>query len=140
VNRLIVGIVPPLATAAIFEIFLRPRHDYTGHYLAGYGATLAMFMLWLKVLGPRRVETWGLRSNLPLCLLCILLGAGTEATIFRLARFDEIDFCSQSLGAVLAAVAALSYSVALPQKSHDLDYGLITGIAFLGVGGCFAFA
>ena len=76
---------------------------------------------------------------LAVCISCIALGALTEATVFRLAKFDEIDFCSQSLGAVLAGIAAIRFSLH-GASGKQFDSGLIAGIAFLGAGGCFAVA
>jgi hypothetical protein len=76
----------------------------------------------------------------PVCLACIALGAVTEATIFRLAKFDEIDFCNQSLGAVLAGLAALGYLELGTLRTNEISGGLIVGIVFLGLGGCFAVA
>ena len=104
---LLVTILPAAAAGVVFEYFLGHRHDYTGHYLAGYGGTLGATMVWLRTVPEQRYSarsTWGV---LCLCLACIGLGAIFEATIFRLAKFDEVDFCNQSLGAVIAAGAAL---------------------------------
>jgi hypothetical protein len=70
---------------------------------------------------------------------CIGAGAVAEATFFRIAKFDEIDFCSQSLGAVLAGLAATGFN-ANEIKASNYDVGLIAGIVFLGIGGCFAVA
>jgi hypothetical protein len=76
----------------------------------------------------------------PICIACIALGAITESTIFRLAKFDEIDFCNQSLGAVLAGLAAVAYVEDRALRTSEIDLGLIAGIVFLGMGGCFAVA
>ena len=123
---------------ALFELFLGHRHDYTGHFLAGYGGTLGAFMIWLRQLNGPSFDKWSVRGNVPLCLGCILLGVGAEATIFRIAKFDEIDFCNQSLGAVLAALVALAYAAEKQPAAREFDFGLIAAIAFLGVGGCYA--
>jgi hypothetical protein len=136
--RIAMAIVPAACALAAFELFLGHRHDYAGHFLAGYGGTLGAFMFWLRLVPPERFATWSLLGNLPTCAGCIALGACAEATVFRIAKFDEIDFCNQSLGAVLAAVVVISYaSPAIPPAWH-FDVGLIIGIAFLGAGGCFA--
>ena len=82
----------------------------------------------------------GLCSVVLMCIACILLGAVAEATAFRIAKFDEIDFCSQSIGAVLASMATLALVGQTKPPDNVLDTGLISGIAILGVGGCFAFA
>ena len=125
---------------ALFEAFLGPRHDYTGHFLAGYGGTLAACMVWLKQLSPDRVAQRGELEVLLVCAACIALGAVAEATIFRLAKFDPVDFFDQSLGAVLAGIISLRYPSAVHRELADFDRGLIVGIAFLGAGGCFAVA
>jgi peptidoglycan biosynthesis protein MviN/MurJ (putative lipid II flippase) len=138
--RLILAVVPALALAVVFEVFLSPRHDYTGHYLAGYGGTLSAYMVWMRLHPSRQIERWGVFSIVPICLCCIALGAVTEATIFRLAKFDELDFCNQSLGAVLAGLAMLSYIQPDSHQASDANWGLIAGILFLGAGGCFAVA
>jgi hypothetical protein len=139
-SRMLLSIVPAIAVGGTFELFLGHRHDYAGHFLAGYGGSLAAYMVWLRMLPPVQFRAWSVTGNVPLCLGCIVLGACAEATIFRLAKFDELDFCNQSLGAVLAALAALSFASGDHAPAHDLDYGLIAGIAFLGAGGCFAVA
>ena len=74
---------------------------------------------------------WSVLSNIPACLACILLGACAEATIFRIAKFDELDFCNQSLGAVLAVLVALAIVPTAKPAEFEFDLGLIVGIAFL---------
>ena len=138
--RLLLAIAPALAIGALFELFLGHRHDYTGHLLAGYGGTLGAFMVWLRQLNGPAFGRWSVRGNVPLCLGCILLGVATEATIFRIAKFDEIDFCNQSLGAVLAALVGLAYAGQRELPGREFDHGLIAAIAFLGAGGCYAVA
>jgi hypothetical protein len=66
----------------------------------------------------------------------ILLGAFTEATVYRLAEFDPVDLANQSLGAVLAGVGMLD------ARPYDRTTGVAgaAGLVFL-VGGFFlAFA
>ena len=82
--RLILVSVPAIAVAIVFEWFLGHRHDYTGHYLAGYGGTLMAMMVWMRTLSPSAFARWSALGNLPLCLGCILIGALTEATAFAL--------------------------------------------------------
>jgi hypothetical protein len=138
--RLLVTIVPAIAMGVLFETFLSPRYDYLGHFLAGYGGTLGACMVWLRLLSDERLAARGEMEILLVCVGCIALGAVTEATIFRIAKFDEIDFCSQSLGAVLAALVAMKFLTQRRLASTEFDRGLIAGIAFLGAGGCFAVA
>jgi hypothetical protein len=137
---LVVTILPAAAAAVVFECFLGHRHDYTGHYLAGYGGTLGAIMVWLRTVPENRYATLSNWSIVPLSFACIGLGAIFEATIFRLAKFDEVDFCNQSLGGVFAAGAALF--LVDPRKPPVLlmDIGLIVGIVFLGAGGVYAVA
>ncbi|HUE75083.1 MAG TPA: hypothetical protein VMP01_29715 [Pirellulaceae bacterium] len=139
-RRLLVATLPALLAGVVFKLFLGHRHDYTGHFLAGYGGTLGLTMFALRVLPAERFGSLSTWSLVPLCILCIGLGAITEATIFRLAKFDEVDFCNQSLGAVLAAAAALAYVGPQKPPQRHFHFGLIAAIAFLGAGGCFAFA
>jgi hypothetical protein len=135
-----VAIIPAVVVGVIFEMFLGHRHDYTGHYAAGYGATFGVAMFWMRIIPAERYLQLANRGIVPLCVGCILLGVVTEATIFRIAKFDEIDFCNQSVGAVLAALCAMAFIGAEKPTESQLSYGLIVGILFLGVGGCFAVA
>ena len=77
-----------------------------------------------------RLATW---SVVPMCLACILLGGIAEATAFRVAKFDEIDFCHQSIGAVLAGLAALAFSGHTQPSDKTLSPGIIGGLLFLSV-------
>jgi hypothetical protein len=139
-NRLMFAVLPAIAMGTVFEMFLGHRHDYTGHFLAGYGGTLAACMVWLRPMSPERLAKQGDIHVLALAAICISLGAIAEATIFRIAKFDEVDFCNQSLGAVLAGVVSLKYVSDPPCHTSEFDRGLIAAITFLGVGGCYAFA
>ena len=139
-HKLLVAIVPALLAGVVFEVFLGHRHDYTGHYAAGYGGTLGAMMVWMRCLPAARFPAWSVWSIVALSIACIGLGTMTEATIFRLAKFDEVDFCNQSLGAVLAGLAALAYAGDRKPPDRHFDFGLIAAIAFLGAGGCYAVA
>jgi hypothetical protein len=139
-NPLLVAIVPALAVGIAFELFLGHRHDYTGHYAAGYGGTFAAAMFWLRTIPAHRFSRVAPRGVVPFCMTSVLLGGFAEATIFRIAKFDEIDFCNQSIGAVLASVCAMAYIRSEKPPQANLDYGMIAGIVFLGAGGCFAVA
>jgi len=133
------AILPAAAVSLLYLLLLGHRHDYLGHYAAGYGASFAALAVWLRSLSRAKFESLAPRSILPGCVLCILAGAITEATIFRLARFDEIDFCNQSLGAVMAGIAALTLVREPRPADREFDIATITGIAYLGIGGWFAF-
>src|SRR6476646_4210198 len=131
---LLVTVLPAVAAGAVYEYFLGHRHDYTGHFLAGYGGPLGALMVWLRTVPEKRYAALSIWSILPICLACVGLGAIFEATIFRLAKFDEVDFCNQSLGAVIAAAAALFLAGQQKSPVQLMDIGLIVGIVFLGAG------
>jgi hypothetical protein len=124
----------------VYELFLGHRHDYTGHFAAGYGATLGALILWLRLLERDSFVRRSSRWIVPVCLLCITGGAVAEATAFRIAIFDEVDFCNQSIGATLAAVCAMSCAGRDLPPEKLMDRGLIAGVVFLGIGGVLAVA
>jgi hypothetical protein len=109
--------IPPLVVLGIFELFLGHRHDYSGHYLAGYGATFIAAMLGVRIAIGQPAERLLPYLVVPFCLLCICGGIITEATIFRLAKFDEVDFFNQSLGAVLAMMIVQHFLTLLLDKT-----------------------
>ena len=133
-------IVPPVAASVLYEVFLGPRHDYTGHFAAGYAGSLAAILVWLKTLSSERFRRWSTFSLVPLCLVCILIGAFLEATAFRIAKFDEVDFCNQSLGAVLAAVVALAYTGSDKPSDRMFDRGVVAAVILFSIGCFFAVA
>ncbi|HVE75419.1 MAG TPA: hypothetical protein VND22_01485 [Actinomycetota bacterium] len=47
-------------------------------------------------------------------IVSVLIGAGAEFTVFKLAIFDPVDFFNQSLGACLAASAMIGRTVSIP--------------------------
>jgi hypothetical protein len=139
--------IPPLLVLFLFEFFLGHRHDYSGHYLAGYGATFSAAMFGLRVTLGTPFQRHLPFLLVPFCLMCILGGVFTEATIFRLAKFDEVDFFNQSLGAVLAVlIIQIFINIGSQEFSARVttlrwcDGGMILGIIFLGIGGILAFA
>ena len=138
--RLLLTTVPAIVMGVLFQAFLGPRHDYLGHFWAGYGGTLGACMVWMRMLPSDRLTARGEVDVLMVCVGCIALGVATEATIFRIAKFDEIDFCIQSLGAVLAGIRSTKFLAARQTGGKEFDRGLIAGIVFLGAGGCFAVA
>ena len=79
-----------LATTFGYSALFGFRTDYSGHYIAGFGAVVV-----LMALGWRPAAA---------ALGLIAFGILTEATVFRLAIFDPVDFYNQSLGACLAAL------------------------------------
>ncbi|MBI4614109.1 MAG: hypothetical protein HY720_10910 [Planctomycetes bacterium] len=130
--------VPALVLAIAFLALAGHRKDYLGHYAAGFGATLAALLVtdWTAFAGERpRGRPLVLVA---LCLACVGGGAFLEATIFRLAVFDEVDFFNQSLGAALAGLAVLR----LPggQRPGTRLAGLSAAGLFVIAGVWFAFA
>ncbi len=125
---LVIG--PALVVSLMYYFLLGHRRDYLGHFAAGYGGTLSALTIAVAILPTgwyRRISVWII---FPIVIVCIGLGAVTEATVFRLAKFDEIDFCNQNLGAVLAGLAVLH--LAGGKKIDDIAVWI--GVA---VGGCF---
>ena len=138
---LLVTILPAAVAGAVYEYFFSHRHDYAGHYLAGYGGTLGAMMVWLRTLPERRYAgAQHLEHGGALHRVHRHGGAILRATFFRLAKFDEVDFCNQSIGAVFAAAAALFVTGAEKPPVLLMDFGLIVGIVFLGAGGIYAVA
>lgn len=98
VGRLIVA---ALVTALVYGTLFSYRTDYLGHYLAGMGGTL---LLSSPLLARSSRAGW---KAVAVTFVAIGLGAVTEATIFKYAIFDPVDFFNQSLGAGVAAAAVL---------------------------------
>ena len=120
-NRIVwLAWVPTLLVCASYHLLLGYRRDYLGHYAAGYGGTLAALVALQGGLSANRFARFAPLIALPGTLVCIGLGAIAEATVFRLARFDEIDFCNQSLGAVLAGL--VSWHVGRGAKPNDATF------------------
>lgn len=133
-DETIVGLVATIAAIIVIAVLIRlafpHRSDYSGHFLAGAGATamlLAFASAFRRGLNPGEVVLLG--------LLAVGLGVGTEGTIFREAAFDWVDFALQSSGALLVATAFLGFG---DGRRSDLAFGLGFGLL---LGGCwFAFA
>jgi hypothetical protein len=77
------------------------RPDYAGHLLAGAGATLLLLAIVLVLAGP------GSRRVVAVVAVAVLLGTLTEATIYKYAEFDPVDWANQSVGAALACLGFL---------------------------------
>ncbi|MBX3413255.1 MAG: hypothetical protein KF708_11245 [Pirellulales bacterium] len=100
--------LPVIVVSQGYHEWLGHRSDYVGHFLAGAGATLFVLALALGAIPAihfPRVAVWMI---LALTLLAIAGGGVLEATIYRLAKFDEVDFCNQSLGAVMAGLGMMA--------------------------------
>ncbi|MDQ4094804.1 MAG: hypothetical protein M3174_01175, partial [Actinomycetota bacterium] len=120
-----------VALGLAYLVFLGHRTDYLGHFLAGLGATLLLTCALVKV-RKKRVGWDGVVLGL------VAVGAGfvTESSIFRFAFFDPVDFCNQSLGAVMACACVVD---------ERLPSGLLVQLSAAGgvllIGGfVFAFA
>lgn len=126
-----------LIIAFMYQLALGHRSDYLGHFAAGFGGTLIAMMFALAAFERMpRSAPW---LVLAACLAAIAFGAVLEATIFRIGRFDEVDFCNQSLGAVLAAMAALRLNAMRQLSTPVLAQGIAFGLIFLAGGFWFAF-
>jgi hypothetical protein len=129
--RHLVATVTAVAVVAVaLVIAFAYRTDYAGHFLAGAGGTL---LLLAAVLAKRGTRPYGIAAA---CIVAILLGVGTEATVFKLAIFDPVDLGIQSLGAVIVTAGLL-------EAEGSLSFAAATafaGIGLLAVGFGLAFA
>lgn len=120
--------VAVVATAVLIRAAFPDRSDYAGHFLAGAGATAMLLAV---------VSAFVQRSRPGLVVLLTLfavgLGTGTEATVFREAAFDWVDFAIQSSGAVLVANGFIR------DGDRHSDLGLGLGFVMLVGGFWFAF-
>lgn len=119
-------LVPAWAFIAAFP----QRTDYAGHYLAGAGGTALLLGVLRAVTGRR---PW---LVVAVTVLAVLVGVGTEATVFRLAIFDPVDLANQSLGALIVGAAVIG-----AERSLRLGAGLLLlGAILLVAGFNYAFA
>jgi hypothetical protein len=102
-RALVRRLAPLVVAGSLYGVLLGYRPDYLGHLLAGYGGTLLL----LSLVAARRGRRLGWEVTV-ITVLAIGLGVATEATVFRLAIFDPVDFVNQSLGACLAAAAVVN--------------------------------
>jgi hypothetical protein len=139
----ILSFLPAFILAFLYVIFLGHRGDYAGHYMAGFGGTLLAAVV--SHVAMRR-ERGSAMSNGPLVLIvfvtCVAFGTALEATVFRLAKFDEIDFCNQNIGAAVASLLALAV---LPESAADggrsvIGPSLAVATVFLIAGFVYAFS
>ncbi len=92
-RRAVAALVAVVLAAVAYRVLFPDRFDYAGHFVAGAGGTLCLLAPFVRRGGPWRVVT--------VAAVAVLLGVGTESTIFRLAEFDPVDLANQSLGALL---------------------------------------
>ena len=120
----------PAALAGVLGLlayapFYGRRNDYPGHFIAGFAGQLTLLVA-VGLLTRRTLQGWALIS------LAIAIGVGTvtEATIFRLAIFDPVDFFNQSLGATIATAAVTGMSLT---GRRAMAAGILAmGFLFLG--------
>lgn len=139
-KRTLLIILPPAIVAVFYLLFLGHRTDYVGHFMAGFGGTFVVMAIGLA--RPRSQDSGNSRDMLILILLvaCIAIGAIEEATTFRLAKFDEIDFFNQTLGAILGAAIAMVVDKFSPgDRSFPVVLAMVTGVLFLAAGFIYAF-
>ena len=132
-------LLPGLVLLAVWVGLFMYRPDYIGHTLAGYGGTLCALSMTAWFVCAKGDDKTAAMSFLLMALFCIALGAVAEATFFRLAIIDPIDFCLQSLGAVLAAISAI-----LGQRWREASRRVVAvmfaqGALFLLLGTYYAF-
>jgi len=143
VGTVVLSILPALVVSLLYYLLLGYRRDYLGHFAAGYGATLAatalLLAMVLAVLSPNQFRRVVPSIAVAATILSIGAGAVTEATIFRFAKFDEIDFCNQSLGAVIAGVIVIAIAGEAKPTGATFRLTVATGIAFVLAGAYFAF-
>lgn len=94
------GCTAVLAIALFLMRAAFPDHpDYLGHFAAGAGATMLLLVVVRAFAAdPDDVLT------VALLMTAVAIGALAEASVFRLAAFDRMDFALQSAGAALAAI------------------------------------
>lgn len=131
-------VLPAMFIGLAYLTFLGDRHDYLGHYSAGFGATLAALAIAFKEVPDQRFIERVSARVLMLTLACIAVGAYAEATVFNIAKFDEVDFCNQSLGAILAGLGFLANLGERKPESAFFRFEFYAGIIALHVGFYFA--
>ena len=117
--RLAAAVGVAVALTVAFRLAFPDRPDYAGHFVAGAGGTL---LLLAPVVLVRAGGAW---RAVAVAAVAVLLGAGTEATVFRFAEFDPVDFANQSLGGLVAAAGALD--------ARGLSDTLVAGVAGAGL-------
>ena len=116
---------------AAYAPFFGRRNDYPGHFIAGFAGQLLLLAL-LGIITRRALVGWALLS----LAMAIGIGTITEATIFRLAIFDPVDFFNQSLGATTATAAVIGMT--LEDRRGVMAGALAMG--FLVIGFALAFS
>lgn len=134
---LVGGVLGGVALA--YLLALRHRTDYPGHLLAGYGATLGAVGL-LALLLPARARGPAFAPVVVTAtLLCAAGGAVLEGSVFRIARFDPVDFYNQTLGAALAGLSLLVAAPAGRVPPATAAFGALVSVAATAAGFLLAF-
>lgn len=107
--------------------------------MAGFGGTLLMIVTTLEIQRRKEVPPSSGTIILIVLIACITFGTLQEATTFRLAKFDEVDYCNQNIGAVLAALSSLAVTPKIPEESPVTLPAMIVGLFFLFGGFHYAF-
>lgn len=143
-KTLIFTAAPPALACLLYYLFLGHRSDYLGHYAAGYGGTLSALALLLAII-PRRLVSWVPLLIVGVTIGCIGAGTIAEATVFCLAKFDEVDYCNQNLGALLAGLVLVPLltdgkTMVVDGKPAEAALNMLvaTGLFFLCLGVYFA--
>lgn len=129
----IVLAVPPVLVGWAYHEYLGHRNDYLGHFLAGFGGTLGAVTIALLAIPWAKYAKLSGWVALGVVLTCIGLGAILEQTVYHIAKWDEVDFCNQSLGAVLAGLTACAVATTI---RTNLTWAALTagwaGLVLLG--------
>lgn len=110
-----------------YRVVLEYRLDYLGHFAAGFGATLALLAFVLAMFDRPR---WAV---VVVVAAAITVGWVTEATIFRFAIFDPVDFANQSLGACIAGAGVVGRPRSLTAATGSLllaAVGVVAGFHY----------
>ena len=139
-RTLLLILFPALLLAILYILSLGHRSDYAGHYMAGFGGTLFWIMAGFHILRDKQEPMSTGSLVLVITLACIAFGTLLEATTFRLAKFDEVDYFNQNLGAILAGCSSIA---ALPETGVDSPVilpSMIIAMLFLAAGFVYAFS
>jgi hypothetical protein len=113
----------------VYRAAFPDRPDYAGHLLAGAGATLLLLSLVLVLAGP---GSWRVVA---VVAVAVALGTLTEATIYKYAEFDPVDWANQSVGAALACLGFLD-----ARRAAEPVLAAAAGVVVLLFGFHYAFA
>ncbi len=139
-RALLFVLLPSLLIAVLYIVFLGDRSDYAGHYMAGFGGTLFWLMAGFYLQRDRDRPISVSLLVLLITLGCIGFGTFLEATIFRLAKFDEVDYFNQNLGAIIAGLSALCALPETGKESPVITPSMLIATIFLVAGFVYAFA